>query len=109
MDDSSSSTVSSFNIKTFIHCKRLPNVVAINSPCEILDVFIDADLYQYSPKGNLGYVFTYILMYNLLLLVSKFTTMYYNVLQFTTMYNLLLLVNFCSNLIKFEVVKFTVY
>ena len=51
-DDSISSSTSNFNVQSFIHSNKLPGVVAINSAYELSDVFIDAELSQFGPKGK---------------------------------------------------------
>ena len=51
-DDPNSSSASNFNVQIFIYSNKLPSVVAINSAYELSDVFIDAELSQFGPKGN---------------------------------------------------------
>ena len=52
-DDSNTLAASVFNVQTFIRSNKLPAVVAINSACELSDVFTDVDLSKFGPKGNL--------------------------------------------------------
>ena len=52
-DDSNSSATTSFNVQTFIHSNKLPpGVVSVSSAYELSDVFIDAELSQFGPKGK---------------------------------------------------------
>ena len=51
-DDSNILTGNNFNIEAFFHSDKLPVVVSINSTYELSDVFIDAKLSQFGPKGN---------------------------------------------------------
>jgi len=53
VDDSDNSTV---DVKTFIHSNKLPSVVPINSALQQSDVFIDAKLRQFGPKGKNLYI-----------------------------------------------------
>ena len=50
------STISNFNVKSFIHSNKQPGIVAINSAYELSDVVIDAKLSQFGPKGMYAYV-----------------------------------------------------
>ena len=54
-DDPNSSSASNFNVQTFIRSNKLPGVVAINSSYELSDVFIDAEISQFGPKGKFLY------------------------------------------------------
>ena len=44
------STISNFNVKSFIHSYKQPGIVTINSAYELSDV-IAAELSQFGPKG----------------------------------------------------------
>jgi len=63
VDDSNNSTVNNFDAKTFMHSNKLPDIVPINSAFQPSDVFIEAELRQFGPKGNLNIVLTLCLMY----------------------------------------------
>ena len=52
VNESNSSFGNNFDVKTFIHSERSPDVVTISSACELLDMHINADLSQFGPKGN---------------------------------------------------------
>ena len=52
VNESNSSFGNNFNVKTFVHSERLPDVVAISSACELSDMQINANLSQFGPKGN---------------------------------------------------------
>jgi len=52
VDDSNNSTVNNFDVKTFMHSNKLPGVVPINSAFQLSDMFIDAKLSQFGPKGT---------------------------------------------------------
>ena len=56
-DSNSSATTTTFNVQIFIHSdKSPPAVVSINSAYELSDVFIDAELSQFGPKGKFMWI-----------------------------------------------------
>ena len=54
--DNDELTARDFDVKVFVHHKTLPDVVSINSACELSNVFIDAKSSQFGQKGMHIYI-----------------------------------------------------